>query len=120
MELRNLTPDEIVIHLASGEALRYPSVGNAKVSTLFRPMTRVYVSEFSNPIPILPAVAYGPVEGLPEPKEGVAYIVSATVLDALRGSGRTDVFTTGTGKNDGAVRNEKGRIIGVSALIACG
>jgi hypothetical protein len=72
------------------------------------------------PLPVLPAPVCGAVEGLPAPQEGVVFIVSGMVLEALRGSGRSDVFAPGTGPTDGAVRNDKGQILGVTTLVACG
>jgi len=50
---------------------------------------------------------FGAVEGLPEAQDGTIYIVSALVLAALKGSGRTDVVCPGD-----PVRDEAGRIIG--------
>lgn len=37
-------------------------------------------------------VADGVVQGLPEQKDGVCYLVSAPVADAMAGSGRADLF----------------------------
>jgi len=53
---------------------------------------------------------YGPVEGLPAPEEGVVYAVSRLVLD--RSPERDDLVGPDTSPQ-GAVRNEKGHIIGV-------
>jgi hypothetical protein len=50
---------------------------------------------------------FGTVEGLPEAQDGTIYIVSALVLAALKGSGRTDVVCPGD-----PVRNDAGQIIG--------
>jgi hypothetical protein len=55
---------------------------------------------------------FGGVEGLPEPAEGVVYVVSSIVAQALKGS-RDDVFVP-----DEFIRDEKGNIIGCEAL-AC-
>jgi hypothetical protein len=59
---------------------------------------------------------WGEVEGLPAPEEGVIYIVSMVVA-ARVGSSREDVFYPGTGPTDGAIRDEFGKIIGVTRLI---
>lgn len=52
---------------------------------------------------------YSEVTGLPEPKEGVAYIVSALV--AQRVPERDDIYIPNE-----AVRDEQGRIIGCRSL----
>lgn len=52
---------------------------------------------------------FGQVEGLPAPRPGVAYIVSALVAQAC--PERTDVFVP-----DETVRDDQGRIIGCKAL----
>lgn len=53
--------------------------------------------------------AFGPVENLPDPQEGVGYIVSFITVGAARASGRTvsDLFTPGD-----LVRNTAGQPIG--------
>lgn len=55
----------------------------------------------------------GEVTGLPDPVEGVALIVSAMVLGALKGS-RPDVFAPDTGAD--AIR-EGGQIVSVRGLV---
>ena len=60
---------------------------------------------------------YGEVEGLPEPREGVYYIVSMMVAQAL--PHRRDLLIPDTGP-DSACRDENGRIIGVKYLQYCG
>lgn len=59
---------------------------------------------------------WGGVEGLPPPQEGIGLVVSALVGGRLEGSGREDVFTLGTGPQDGAIRNEMNQIIAVTCL----
>jgi hypothetical protein len=54
---------------------------------------------------------YTEVENLPAPEEGVIYIVSFLVLDALR-STRDDLIAPDTGP-DSSIRDEDGRIIGI-------
>lgn len=53
---------------------------------------------------------YGEVTGLPEPKDGTMYIVSALVAQAVKYV-RSDVLVT-----DDAVRNDDGQIIGCRAF----
>ena len=54
------------------------------------------------------------VVGLPDPVEGVMYIVSGIVL---KNTLRTDVIAPGTGPNNSAIRNEKGHIVGIVELV---
>jgi len=66
--------------------------------------------------------AYGPttfgvVEGLPEPQDGVVYLVSALVAGRPEVAGRNDVFVPGTGPKDGAVRDGAGQIYAVTRLV---
>jgi len=69
------------------------------------------------PCPVHEAAAFGEVIGLPEPAEGIFYLVSGFVGAAVGGrSGRGDVLVPGTGPNDGAVRNEKGHVVAVTRL----
>ncbi len=58
---------------------------------------------------------FGDVQNLPDPEEGVAYIVSGMVLSALKGS-RMDVVAPATGHPD-TVRNEKGHIVSVPGFV---
>lgn len=55
------------------------------------------------------------VENLPDPQEGTVYLVAGLVLDALEGSGRSDVFAPDSGPS--AVRNEQGHILHVTRLV---
>ena len=69
------------------------------------------------PVPVLPPADLGTVEGLPEPKDDVVYLVSGFVIGHpdIRGI-REDVMAPATGPNDGAIRNEKGHIVAVTQL----
>ena len=62
-----------------------------------------------------PYPSYGPVEGLPEPQEGVFYIVSGLVLQHC--AGRADVVAPATGPTHEAIRDEKGRIKAVTRFL---
>jgi len=57
----------------------------------------------------------GMVEGIPNPKQGVTYIVSGMVLDALNGARLGDVVAPDTGAD--AIRNEKGHIVAVQGFV---
>jgi hypothetical protein len=103
--LINLTPHSITtIH--GGIETTLPSQGVARVATKpGQPLGGLFYSSTS----------FGEVEGLPAPEEGKVFIVSALV--AGRCIGRADVFSPGTGPNDGAVRDDKGQIKAVTRLI---
>jgi len=55
------------------------------------------------------------VSGLPAYTRGVMLLVSGMVRDALEDRG--DVWSPGTGPEDGAIRNDKGHIVAVTRLI---
>ena len=60
--------------------------------------------------------SFGKVEGLPEPKAGTIYIVSAMVLSRAQAEGRKDVVAPATGHKD-CVRDEGGRIKSVPGFL---
>lgn len=82
MKFENFTPHTIFLN----DGRSFEPVGLARVScTYTEPKDDVAVQEFGN------------VVGLPEPKEGTMYIVSALVLAACKAQGRTDVVAPATG-----------------------
>ena len=105
MIIVNLTPHEIILRDEFGADTAYPSQGVARV----RSVPGEHLSG-----PLWSAPIWGEVEGLPEPT-GDVFIVSALV--AARCAGRGDVFSPGTGPNDGCVRDDAGRIVAVTRLI---
>ena len=68
------------------------------------------------PVPVAGAQTFGEVVGLPDRTPDTLVIVSGVVLAALRGS-RPDVVGPGTGPNDGAVRDDQGRVVAVTRLV---
>lgn len=103
MTFVNLTPHEITFIFADGNELVIPPSGNlARVSVKTEKVDEV------EGIPVTTSV-FGEVEGLPEPKEGTAYLVSSLV--AQRVQGRDDVFIPSD-----SVRDSEGRIIGCRSL----
>lgn len=101
----NLTPHNITIYNAQGEKIDVPKSGNvARVET-----TNKIIDEI-NSIEIF-YTTYTDVEGLPEPEDGVVYIVSGMV--ASRCSHRSDVMSPGL-----YIRNDKGVIVGCQGLTA--
>ncbi len=79
----NYTPHSITLN--SGE--KYDSVGVARVSNTFSEVDDNGIC----------SVSYGDITGLPEPKVGCIYIVSALVLAAAKAAGRTDCVAPATG-----------------------
>ena len=106
MQFVNLTPHEIGIRIRMSDII-LPSAGLARVST-----TEEQVGDVDG-IPLV-RTTYGEVSGLPDPADGVIYIVSAVVLDAAKRAGRTDVVAPDSGPS--AIRNDKGHIVAVRQL----
>jgi hypothetical protein len=104
-KLVNLTPHEIKIVGQDGEVITtIPPSGQVA-----RVRTKQAVVEYVNDIPIV-KTTFGDVEGLPEPRENIVYIVSSIVAQAV--PHREDVIAPDTSPQ-GVVRDEKGQIIGV-------
>ena len=103
-KLINLTPHAITFVDALGETIRTvePSGDVARVSTRTETIGSV------DGIPVTQTV-FGEVENLPNPQDGVIYIVSSLV--AQRCAAREDVFIPNE-----PVRDDKGRIIGCKSL----
>jgi len=106
MRFVNLTPHKITIKSKKGDIEVPPSGTIARVTTIEEVVAEV------DGISIIKR-EFGEVEGLPEPENGVAYIVSSLVLGAVKG--RKDVFAPDTGAT--AIRDEKGQIKAVTRLI---
>ena len=102
MEKINLTPHAIKIN--NGEILEASGMV-ARVSNTFSDFDENGVC----------SVQYGDIQGLPEPKSGVVYVVSAMVLAAGKNAGRTDLVAPATG-HPNCVR-ENGMIISVPGFV---
>lgn len=102
MILINATPHVLNIIVDGKEALTLAPSGICPRLAVTR--------EPSAPVNGIPVVVptMGSPEGLPEPQEGTAYIVSALVANA---SGRSDLVFPGE-----AVRDPEGRIVGCNGL----
>lgn len=103
-QLVNLTPHTVNIYDLEGkvQVVSLQSEGVARVST-----TSVVVGEIQGVS--LVATKYGQIEGLPEPKEGVIYVVSFIVRQAA--PHRTDLASPGQ-----LIRDEKQQPIGCKGL----
>lgn len=107
MKLINLTPHDIIIRLPDRDRVIPASGTVARVAT-----SHELVGEIDG-IPVS-VQTFGQIEGLPEPRDGVFYIVSAIVLSAAKELGRTDVVAPDTAR---AIRNEAGQIVAVPGLV---
>ena len=93
----NLTPHRIDEQTTG---LSIPSSGIARIKMKSRIIDTV------DGVPLFRSYYAGSLKDLPEPVEGVIYIVSALALNAVPAE-RTDVVAPGD-----AVRDDKGRVIG--------
>lgn len=110
MTIINLTPHSINVVNDNHETITtFESEGIARVSCKSE-VQGYFKSNQSNlgGIPITRKI-FGEVEGLPEEKPGVRYIVSSLVASAV--PDRHDLLVP-----DGYVRDEKGMVIGCTAL----
>ena len=101
MDIINLTPHTLNIHNPQG-IINLPSSGKVRVSTEYKHVDTI------NGVEVFEC-EYGRVEGLPEAKDGVIYIVSGLVKAAV--PNREDVMSPGE-----LVRDEHGRPIGCRGL----
>ena len=98
MNIINLTPHDINL-LLEDDVIVFKSEGIARVQQ------KEALDEYFDRVPIYKN-KYGEVEGLPEEKDGVYYIVSFVVASALKDKRNDLLIVTKT------ERNEKGQIIG--------
>jgi hypothetical protein len=104
--IKNLTPHPIKVRRPDGSEISFPPEGLVpRVEAIETPSTEVKG---------IPTVTrkMGQVTGIPEPCDGVFYLVSSFVFEA---SERTDLLAPDTGKT--CVRDEKGNIVAVTRLI---
>ena len=99
---KNYTPHAITLNDGS----TFASEGLARVSATFSSFDENGVCNQQ----------FGDITGLPEPTDGVLYIVSALVLIAVKLQGRTDCVAPATGHPD-CVRNDKGFIVSVPGFV---
>ena len=118
MSVINLTPHDITVRGPEGETIVLEASGTvARILHTEHPGAEpVSLGGFRVPARRHVPLAEGVLVHLPEPVEGITYVVSALCLDAAQRAGRTDVVAPGTGPNDGAIR-EGGRIIAITRLV---
>lgn len=98
MNIINLTPHDVNL-LLEDDVIVFKSEGIARVQQ------KEVLDEYFDRVPIYKN-KYGKIEGLPEEKDGVYYIVSFVVANALKDKRNDLLIVTKT------ERNEKGQIIG--------
>lgn len=99
---KNFTPHAVALN----NGTVFHSDGIARVSASFSaPDTNNICSQ-----------VFGDVTGLPEPQNGVIFIVSSLVLSAAKEAGRTDCVAPATGHPD-TIRNAAGHIVSVPCFV---
>lgn len=102
----NLTPHDITV-ISQGKSIVFPKFPvSARVSSKTEILTHFDTSEMRVP---LTQVVFGELEGLPEPIEGIFFIVSRIVREAAKD--RTDLLVP-----QGLIRDENGQPIGCESL----
>jgi len=110
-EIINLTPHDINVVDDNGNVHTFPRSGTiARVDTHTEYHRGWEVYEGEDVWIPLAHERDGEVIDLPEPKDGVDYIVSARVRNAV--PHRKDVFSPG-----GLVRDDDGKVVGCSCLV---
>lgn len=112
-------PHNLTIKLADGTIIAYqPTIpGGARVTSTPGTMSEVQATSPSGDsvmIPVAGATTWGETHNLPEPQDDTIYVVSLLVAQR---NPRPDVFSPGTGPQDGAIR-ENGQIVAVTRLNA--
>lgn len=118
MRFVNLTPHAIVIRTSTGDVTVAASGQVARVATGTRDAQPVALA--NGMLVPCQVKTTGAVTGLPKygDEPDAVYLVSGMVLAALRESctARDDVAAPATGPDDGAIRDDAGRIIAVTRL----
>jgi hypothetical protein len=103
--LYNLTPHGVTL-IRDGHPITIPPSGQvARVSIERQIIATLRVGGLDIPVE---APIFGPITGLPEPRDGVLYIASRTVVDRAR---RADVVRV-----EGKLRDGNDRIVGAGHL----
>lgn len=111
MRIINLTPHAIGLAVGD-EVVTIPASGTvARVSVTVSPAGEIETDYGRVP---LVRLTYGDPVGLPEPEDGVVYVVSKVVADAL--PDRHDLVYPDTSP-ESAIRNEAGQIVAVRRMV---
>jgi len=111
----NLTPHAITLRVGDVDYVYPPSGTVCRVEMRTTPVGHTAIGDEGDYIPVF-TDEVDEVVGLPPYKHGVKYLVSGLCLANIKG--RTDVFAPATGPKDGAIRNDKGHVVAVTALKA--
>lgn len=106
MQLVNLTPHALHVIFPNDAILTILSAGLARATTE-RVQIGTIETDGGSTIPLF-RTTFGAIAGLPDPAEGVVYLVSNSVAQAVR---RDDVLIV-----DDLVRDGEGRILGCRAF----
>lgn len=108
---RNLTQHTLNVRLPDGERVILPTGVVARVAV------DCAVTREVDGIPVV-VRSTGAVVDLPDPQDGVVFLVSTLVLEALAkaGSTRSDVLAPATAPTDNPLRNAAGHIVAVTRL----
>ena len=104
VEIRNFTPHSLTVLDAAGVPVSFPSLGVARCSQSVEVVGLVDASSTS--FSISRQVISSVVTGLPEVQDGVRFVVSRLVAEALRGQ-RDDLLIPGT-----LIRDDQGKVVG--------
>lgn len=111
--LVNCTPHPIRIVLPSGRTLELPAA--AHPARLIAPPARsTALAVNAETVEVLVEAPPHETEDLPAPRPGTYYLVSS--LLAAAHAGRPDLLAPATGPDDGALRDDAGRICAVTRL----
>lgn len=110
VHLVNLTPHTVILEL-DGEHIEIPPSG--KVARVALHVQSEYVVRYDGVRIPVSAVRPGLINGLPDPRDGVCYIVSQLVAQVA--PHRTDLLVPDTDK---ALRDKHGRIVAVPGLLS--
>jgi len=115
MEIVNLTPHSITFESENGEwAVTIPAAREPARVAVQRVRVGTLVIDEADGFEIpVNQTRFGQVENLPEPRPGVAYVVSRVVAEAVQG--RDDLYVV-----DDTVRDEQGRVVAARALAKIG
>lgn len=123
--LINLTPHDIRLVLMDGNDVVIRASGNvARIGTVSGDQSYLLPAGYGADkdydahwgcVPVHERTVWGEPVGLPSPVPGTVYLVSA--LFAGRVGDRNDVLYPGTGPQDGAHRDDQGRVTAVTRLI---
>jgi hypothetical protein len=114
VKLVNLTPHDLHVFVGEEYVVTIPREGNEQIPRCAETQARVDTAEIVSDgvrygVPIY-AMAYGAVDYLPQPQEGVAYVVSRMVAEAE--PQRRDLLWPVSFVREG----ESGRILGCRAF----